>query len=113
MKKHTMRLTGKAFDRLKSGNKKIEARLYDMKRREVLIDDEIEFKLRGDESQSVMVRVVSLHRYKNFERLFNDFPSTYFGYDKEHKIDYNDMYIFFSKEQEGRFGVLGIGIELI
>lgn len=113
MKKHVMRLTGKAFDRLKSGNKKIEPRLYDMKRRTVLIDDEIEFRYREDENQSVTVKVVSLHRYKDFERLFNDFPATYFGYEEEYVIDAGDMYVFFSKYQEERFGVLGIGIELI
>lgn len=108
-----MRLTGSAFDRLKSGKKKIEVRLYDMKRRTVLLGDEIEFRAREDEAKTVTVKVVSLHHYQTFDRLFKDFPSTYFGYDESHVIDPNDMYIFFSHEQEARFGVLGIGVEII
>jgi len=43
MKIHTLKLATEPFESIKSGQKIIESRLYDEKRREIEIGDEIEF----------------------------------------------------------------------
>ena len=106
-----MKLQPYPFDRIKNGQKIIEVRLYDEKRREIQLGDTIVFKREPEQTDTVHTEVIGLLRYRTFADLTNDFPANYFGYsDKEDLL--KSIYTFYTKEQEARYGVLGIRIKL-
>ena len=109
-----MRLTEDPFERIKAGQKKMELRLYDPKRRGLDINDFIIFKKSPDENEEIAVRVRSLHRYKSFEELFKEVPKEWFGIAADLSVNeaVEKMREYYSEEDEKRYGVLGIGIEL-
>lgn len=75
--------------------------------------DTIEFiRLNGDER--VSAKVVALHRFDSFRELFaSDLRSkTGFG-DLSEADAVEAMYKYYTKEQESKYGVLGIEIVLI
>lgn len=109
-----MRLDSEPFQRIADGDKILEIRLYDEKRRKIAIGDEIEFSKRPDFSETVKVEVIGLLLYKNFADLIDDLPASYLGYEESEK-DYlkESMYEIYSKEEEEECGVLGIRMRLI
>lgn len=107
-----MKLQPVLFDKIKDGMKIIEVRLYDEKRREVELGDSIEFKREPEQKETVRAEVVGLLRYKTFVDLANDFPAYYFGYPEKEDL-LKSLSTFYTKEQEEKYGVLGIRICLI
>ena len=111
---HFMKLTEDPFERIHSGHKKMELRLYDSKRRGLDLDDYIIFRKLPDETDEVAVRVRSLHRYKSFRELFKELPKEQLGIALGLSVDeaVKNMREYYSESDEKRYGVLGIGIEL-
>lgn len=111
---HQMKLQSVPFEKIRSGEKTLELRLYDEKRRQVKIGDEIEFRNMEDLEKKVTVEVTGLLLYKNFSELIQDLPAAYMGY-KESEKDYlkGSMYEVYTKEEEEKYGVLGIRIRLV
>lgn len=105
---HYMKLRNDPFERIKSGKKKIEIRLYDEKRKLVKVSDEIEFT-NLENNEKIKVRVKKIHRFDTFKDLFDYFDESYFGSTSH---DYKKMYDYYSKEEENTYGVVGIEIEL-
>ncbi|HEK9102112.1 ASCH domain-containing protein [Bacillus pfraonensis] len=92
--KHKMGLYNEPFQSIQSGKKVFEVRLYDKKRQDIQIEDEIEFtNLKTKET--ICVKVKELKCYKTFEEML---ASTY------------EIY---TKEQEQKWGTVAIGIEVI
>jgi ASC-1-like (ASCH) protein len=112
---HSMTLVKSAYDKIVSGTKTIEIRLFDEKRQKLHIGDTLVFTQSSDTKNTVKVEVIALLRYKSFQDLVNDFSMEYFGYPKEYsrKIFVESMYAFYSPEQEKKYGVLGIKIQLL
>src|SRR5688572_4054410 len=108
---HQMKLQPHSFQKVKDGIKTIESRLYDEKRQKIQVGDYIEFALVGDESQTVTTKVIELHRYKNFPELFDAFPVEMFG--SKTKEDLNGVYKYYLREDEEKYGVLGIKIKVL
>jgi ASC-1-like (ASCH) protein len=112
---HQMKLYQNPFKRIQSGNKRIELRLFDEKRRNLNIGDIITFSKLPELEEQISVKVTGLLIYRSFEELINDFPVSYFGYpegySKSSLID--SCYEVYSKEDEKKYGVLGIKIEKI
>lgn len=106
-----MKLTAEPFERIRSGSKTIEVRLFDEKRRLVNVGDEIEFTKISDQPERIKVKVTGLLRYATFADLFADFAPESFG--AMRKEDLANVYEFYTKEQEAEFGVLGIKVKLI
>lgn len=108
-----MKLAKEPFEKITSGQKIIESRLFDEKRRLIDIGDEIEFSKLPDLQDKVRVKVTALLRYRMFVEMFDDLPTALFGY-PESQREYlrTSMYEVYSKEEEERYGVLGIRIEL-
>ena len=107
-------LKGKANTRvyygIKDGKKDIELRLNDEKRRLVNIGDTIIFT-NIDTKDEIEVIVTNLYKYDTFEELFNAFDHKRFGMsDNDSSITMDD---FYSKEEQEKYGVLGIEIKLI
>ena len=110
--KHEMRLNQNPFNKIKNGSKTIEIRLYDEKRRLIKVGDIIEFTSR-ETNEKLSVQVVKLHLFNNFEELYNKFDKILLGYAENEEASSKDMSIYYSKEEQDKYGVVGIEIKLI
>lgn len=72
---HKMKLNESPFERIKNGTKTIEFRLYDEKRQQIKIGDQIEFSKLPDLQEKLLVDVIDLYKEDTFEYLFRkDIP---------------------------------------
>ena len=101
-----MRLHPRPFGRIKEGTQVIESRLNDEKRQEIKVGDHIIFSLRPDFVEQVEVEVTELIHAPTFRDLFLSRPLTEFGTDSIDKVE--TMYEYYSKDDEAKYGVLGI-----
>lgn len=109
---HKMKLATAPFEKIASGNKVIESRLYDEKRQQINLGDQIEFVCNDDQSRKVIVIVKALYLYPTFENLFSDFsPVLFGGTSKEELI--KEIEVFYSKKEQKKYGVIGIKIEVV
>lgn len=79
---HYMALDPKPFDMIGSGEKTIELRLNDEKRRSIGIGDKIEFTNNSD-GRKLTVKVRNIYKFPNFEELYKDLPLEKCGYRKD------------------------------
>lgn len=109
---HKMHLNHGPFKLIKQGTKTIELRLNDEKRQVLKENDLIEF---ADEktNESVTVKILALHKYKNFEELYKNFDKISMGYAEEDIADPKDMEKYYSLEEQEQNGVLGIEIKVL
>ncbi|VVB59633.1 ASCH domain protein [uncultured archaeon] len=110
-----MKLHESPFERIMSGKKTIEVRLYDEKRQQINLGDIIIFLKRPELSEQLYTEVTGLLKYRTFEELVNDFPMSCFGcpnnYDKEALVE--ALHEHYTKEEEQKYGVLGIKLKLL
>ncbi|MCH5300962.1 MAG: RNA-binding protein [Ruminococcus sp.] len=113
--KHQMNLNPSPFYMIKSGEKTIELRLNDEKRRLLNVGDEIEFINTEDDKQKLLTEIVAMHHFKSFEVLYKNLPLLKCGYTQEDiaNAKASDMDIYYSKEKQSKYGVLGIEIKVI
>ena len=71
---YEMNLNASPFEKIASGSKTFELRLFDAKRRRIDIGDRIVFTNLNNPMKKIAVTVRSLHRYASFEDLFTDIP---------------------------------------
>ena len=109
---HKMKLNNDPFDNIKSGFKTIEMRLYDEKRRLIKVGDVIEFTNRIT-NEKISVYVIKLHLFNSFEELYKQFDKISLGYKENEEASANDMNVYYSKEEQEKYGVVGIEIKLI
>lgn len=108
---HNMNLNNEPFELIKNGSKTIELRLNDEKRRLLNVGDEILFTNR-DTNEKLLTDIIELHKYDSFESLYKNFDKVSLGY-REHEIsDPSDMNNYYSKEDEMKYGVVGIELRL-
>ncbi len=108
---HKMKLQEDPFERIKSGTKTVEFRLYDEKRQIIQIGDEIEFSKLPELQEKLIVKVIDLYREESFEKLFK---TVFVGEDEEKIIEKaKSMNGFYTPEKEKEYGVVGIKIEVI
>ncbi len=110
-----MRLNPAPFDMISSGQKTIELRLCDEKRRLIKKGDVIIFTNSEDPSQILTARVTELHKFASFTELYEALPLDKCGY-RETELDTAkpfDMDEYYSREEQMKYGVIGIEIELI
>ena len=108
--KHEMKLNNSPFKSIKNGTKTIELRLNDEKRQLLKIKDLIEFTNR-ETSEQLLVEVVNLYHYNSFEELYKHFDKIAIGYKEDEEANPNDMEKYYSKEEQDKYGVLGIEIK--
>lgn len=107
-----MRLHKGPFELIKNGSKTIELRLYDEKRQMINVGDTIIFENRSDEDK-IKVKVIALHKYPNFEELYKHFNKVSMGYKEDEEANPKDMELYYSSEEQSKYGVVGIEMELI
>ena len=106
-----MRLHNEPFCLIKKGEKRIEARLYDKKRRVLFVDDIIEITNRKTKKK-LLVKIVKLQFFKSFKNLYDNFEANVLGENEKEKL-IKDIYKYYSKEDEKKLGVLAIRFELV
>ena len=105
---HKMKLNESPFERIKNGTKTIEFRLYDEKRQQIKIGDQIEFSKLPDLQEKLLVDVIDLYKEDTFEYLFRKLYL-----DEEEIIRKTKyMYQYYSTEKEKEYGALGIKIKI-
>ena len=109
---HKMNLNDEPFNSIKNGFKTIEMRLYDEKRKLINIGDIIEFTNRLT-NEKISVKVIQLYLFNTFEELYKQFDKVSLGYKESECVDPNDMSKYYSKEEQEKYGVVGIEIRLI
>lgn len=110
--KYEMNLNNGPFEQIKNGTKIIELRLNDEKRQLLTEGDLIEFTNR-ESLDKIIVKIEKIYKYPSFEELYKDFDKISLGYDKDDIADSKDMEKYYSKEEQKKYGVLGIKIKLI
>lgn len=109
---HNMQLTPEPYALIKDGTKTIELRLYDEKRRKISAGDRIVFT-NTESGETLEVDVLELYVFDSFAMLYNELPLLECGY-TEDDIDTaspDDMDLYYTKEAQAQYGVVGIRIE--
>ena len=102
--KYEMKLDNEPFKAIKNGTKTLELRLNDEKRKLLTVGDYIEFTNR-------VVKVIDLFKYNSFEELYKHFNKIEMGYSINEEANPKDMENYYSKEEQEKYGVLGIKIK--
>ena len=105
---HKIKLNESPFERIKNGTKTIEFRLYDEKRQQIKIGDQIEFSKLPDLQEKLLVDVTELYREDTFENLFRELYTDKYEINRRTK----SMEKYYSHEKEKEYGVLGIKIKI-
>ena len=113
--KHIMNLDSSPFDKIKTGEKTIELRLYDEKRRCISVGDIIKFVNNDNINDILETKVIALYIFQDFETLYSRLPLLKCGYSD---IDVNeakasDMNIYYSLQKQKEYGVVGIELSLL
>ncbi len=103
---HEMRLDAGPFGQIQAGSKTIEARLNDAKRQGIKVGDRIVFALRPDEVEKIEVEVTELLHAPTFAELHTMRPLAEFGKSSPEQVE--ELYQYYSKEDEAKYGVVGI-----
>ena len=107
-----MKLATEPYSNIALGKKLIESRLFDEKRKIIAIGDQIVFSENNNPENSVVTVVKGLLRYQTFKELFADHEPSLFG---EASRDFllEQIKQFYSDEDEQKYGVIGIRLQLI
>ena len=102
------------FDIVTKGEKNVEVRLNDEKRRKLKVGDTLIFLKRPDEIETISAKITDLVPFSSFldvvdyyemKRIYLEFTT------KEEYI--NIMRQFYSQEDESKYGVIAIEFEII
>ena len=113
MKTHKMKLREEPFYKIKNGLKTIELRLYDEKRREIQVNDEIIFE-NLETNEAIRTKVIALYIFDTFKELYDNLPLNECGYKYEEieNASYTHMEKYYPLEKQKQYQVVGIKIEL-
>ena len=113
--RHYMKLKSHPFYMIRSGQKTFELRLYDEKRQQLKVNDEIEFCCLDRDESPFAVRVIALHHFNSFTELYASLPLLKCGYTEDTITNSSpdDMNRYYSIEEQSKYGVVGIEIELL
>ena len=106
---HNMKLHSSPFEKIKSGEKTIELRLYDEKRQKIKEGDVITFT-NTSTGEQLHKTVTKLHRFASFEELYQNLPLLQCGYTAE-DVDTahpDDMKQYYPAQEQEKYGVVGI-----
>ncbi len=108
---HEMKLNPNSFDRIRSGEKGFEYRLYDEKRRQLQLNDTIKFSRLPELTEQVTARIISLTPSASFADLYDQLHPQLPEETKEQFIQGKRAH--YSEEEERTHGVLAIGLQLV
>ena len=114
MKTHEMKLKPEPFEMIKNGQKTIELRLLDEKRRQIKVGDGIVFT-NTETGETLAVEVTALYVFSSFDELYRSLPLRECGYTEEtlDKASPSDMERYYSAEEQKQYGVVGIALRRV
>lgn len=107
-----MKLAVIPFEKIVSGAKTIESRLFDKKRQQIRLGDKIEFTCKNNPIKKVKTIVKALYLYPDFSSMFSDFSSLHFGGASKEEL-LKEIETFYAKDEQNKYGVVGIKVELM
>lgn len=115
MKEHVMNLTPAPMQEIRTGNKTIELRLNDEKRKQISVGDTIKFINTEDSNDTLRVKAVDLFLFSSFAELYDNLPLLNCGYNEDNinTASPEDMEMYYSREKQNKYGVVGIKISLL
>ncbi len=102
MNKIKMHLYEAPYRAIERGEKTVERRLNDEKRRELKVGDVIEFSL-VDSDEKLEQTIIGLQVFPSFALMWAKFPA-------EDGSGAESMYKYYSKEDEAKYGVVAIAL---
>ena len=110
-----MKLLHGPFEAVRSGNKKIEIRLNDVKRQSVQIDDVIIFSKVEEPEVKLKVKVIEKDTYDTFQQLLSHYDNVELGFDNQETLaqKVSRLYSIYDQQDELNYGVVALKIELI
>ena len=110
---HEMKLHSSPFEKIKSGEKTIELRLFDEKRQKINQGDSIIFTNTSN-AETLCATVKKMHRFDSFEELYKALPLLQCGYTAQDiaTAQPSDMEAYYSLEEQQKYGVVGIELTL-
>lgn len=106
---HYMNLVPSAFKKIANGDKTIELRLNDEKRKRINVGDTVGFNC-NENNDIITAKVKQLHKFAVFKSLYNALPLDKCGYAESglHTAHHTDMEQYYSTEKIKKYGALGI-----
>ena len=108
----TMSVRHKYFELIKSGQKDIELRAYDEKRRKVKIGDKFQLFDAENPNQSIICEILNLHVAPDFESLFKKIDIKRSGFKDINEL-MDTITKFVSREELARKQVVGMEIKRV
>ncbi len=111
---HKLHIEKKYLAKIENWQKTIELRLCDEKRRNICQGDFIDLYERESGAFFWTVFVTTLHKYRSFKELLSSDLFAKCGFDGM-TVDeaVQEMYRFYTKESEQKYGVVGIEFEVL
>ncbi len=108
---YTMKLREEPFRSMQKGEKCVELRLYDEKRKGIRAGDGIRFtNLQTGEELFVSVTDVAI--FPDFTALYQAYDKRALGYKEGEQAKPEDMYAYYSVEEIAKYGVVAISVRI-
>ena len=107
-----MHLKEEPFNSIKNGTKTIEMRLFDEKRQQLKIGENIKF-INNKTGEELLTQIVNIHKFESFEELYKNFDKIKLGYKEWEVAKSSDMLKYYPQSEQQKYGVVGIEIKLI
>lgn len=106
-KQHTLNLAPIYFDLIKSGEKILEGRLNDEKRKGFSIGDKITFYKEPEKIETIKAIILDKYLFNSFDEMSDALDKKLLGFDNETKQEMVDVYrTIYSSEDENNYGVV-------
>lgn len=110
--KFSMSVRNKYFELIKSGQKDIELRAFDEKRRQMKVGDKFLLYDAENTDNYIICSIINLHIAPDFETLFNKLDIKRTGFETIKELE-DVVFKFITKEEFAKNSVVGIEIEVI
>jgi ASC-1-like (ASCH) protein len=112
MATYQIHLHPQPFELIRSGQKTIESRLFDEKRKKYAVGDTLIFVNRANETETIKTKIIHLYSEPSFRELFlNADTKGKFSTDSLDKL-LDGIGLYYSKEDQEKYGVVGIEFTL-
>lgn len=110
-----MNLNKEPFNMIKNGEKTIELRLNDEKRQQLKIGDYIKFYNIKDNDEFIFTEITNLFKFDSFKELYKALDLKKCGYKQDElpNAKHEDMLVYYSIQNQLKYGVLGIEIKVL
>lgn len=113
-KAHTLNLNPIYFDLIQSGEKVLEGRLNDEKRKTFNIGDKITFYKEPERIETMQAIILDKYLFESFDEMANELDKSKLGFENSTKEEMINVYrSIYSKEDELRYGVAVFKIKTI